>query len=44
VPGDNRTLDLALELLVTDGHIEARHEGRATRHYPGQPYPEEPAT
>ena len=38
VPGRNEYKDLALELLVAEGNIEARHEGQAHRHFPGRPY------
>jgi hypothetical protein len=33
VSGRNDVIDLALELLVVEGHVEARPDGRATAHY-----------
>ena len=33
VTGKAITIDLALELLVNEGYIEARHEGQAVRHH-----------
>lgn len=41
VPGKNDAKDLALELLITEGYIAARHEGNADRHYPSNPYRED---
>ena len=40
VKGRNDTVDLALELLVAEGFIDARADGRAIRHYPLKPFSE----
>jgi len=38
--GKNDGLDAALAALVAEGHVEARQEGRAKRHYSLRPYRE----
>lgn len=43
VKGDNRTIEYALELLIAEGFVDARSEGKALRHYPLRDYAEEPS-
>jgi hypothetical protein len=40
VHGRAEVIDSALEFLVLDGHVEARKDGRAIRHYSLKPYRE----
>jgi hypothetical protein len=41
VAGKNDWIDLALELLVSEGFIDAREDGQAHRHYSIRPYRED---
>ncbi len=38
VKGKNDYIDLALDLLVSEGYVDRRQDGRATRHYPARPF------
>lgn len=38
VRGKHEAKDLALELLIAEGYVEARHDSQATRHYSVKPY------
>ncbi len=42
VSGNHEAKGLALELLVTEGYVEARREGQAIKHYPVREYQDDP--
>ena len=41
VRGKTGAVDLALELLIAEGYIDAKRDGQAHRHYPLKPYHED---